>query len=222
MTTPSYNGTNNADDQLVQPWFIPGWSAQAILQDTIEAVGSIDSGENFSSTFQPEPLPSFLEYVQVAAPYFDMDGNPLPGFLTFLMNDSITLTANGITYRLPGRYVGADNTLTSGGMNNWGNGKIYIRNGLMSVTLFATNNSTMVTDSGNPLTYHVVEHFLGGQQFDISVPAATVSPADLRSLIVSGSAAPYDFDPVNPLGNESYVPLAATTTPANDIDGGGA
>lgn len=221
MSTPSYNGTNNADDPLVTPWFLPGWTAQAIPADTVQAMGVI-GGENAPGSFAPLPLPAYLEYVQVTAPYFDIDGNPLSGFLTFLMSDNITLTANGFTYRLPARYVGADNTLMPGGMNNWGTGRIYIRRGLMSATVFATDNSTMVTDSGNPLTFHVVEHFLGGQQFDITVPAATVSPADLRSLIVSGSAAPYDFDPVNPLGNESYVPLAATTTPANDIDGGGA
>ena len=203
MTTPApYNGTNNADDPLVTPWFIPGWTAQEIPQDTIQAVGSIGGGENPSASFAPQPLPTFLQYVQVASPYFDMDGNPLPGFVTFLMSDNITLSWNGLTYRLPARYAGRDNTLTPGGQNNWGSGRVYIRRGLMSATLFATDNSTLVTDSGNPLTYHVIEHFLGGQQFDISVPAATVSPADLRSLIVSDSIAPYDFDPVNPLGIE--------------------
>ena len=88
------------------------------------------------------------------------------------MSDGITLTSNGITYRLPARYAGRDNTLTPGGQNNWGTGRIYIRRGLMSATIFATDNSTMVTDSGNPLTYHVIEHMLGGQQYDISVPAA--------------------------------------------------
>ena len=204
MTTPSpsYNGTDTSDQPLVSPWFIPGWSAQNIEQDTIEAVGSIGSGSNPGGQFYPQPLPSFLQYVQVNAPYFDMDGNPLPGFVTFLMSDSITLVNNGFTYRLPGRYVGSDNTLTPGGLNNWGSGRIYIRRGLMSATVFATDNSTLVTDSGNPLTYHVTEHFLGGQQYDISVPAATVSPADLRSLMVSGPT-PYDFDPANPLGIET-------------------
>jgi hypothetical protein len=201
MTTPTYNGTSNADDTLVTPWYIPGWTAQAIPADTIPAVGVIGGGENTGSSFSPQPLPDFLQFVQVCAPYFDMDGNPLPGFVTFLMSDGITLTANGFTYRLPARYSGADNTLTPGGMNNWGNGKVYIRIGLMSVTLFATDNSTIVTDSGNPLTYHVVEHFPGGQQYDIAVPAATVSPADLRSLMVS-PADPYDYDPANPGGIE--------------------
>ena len=200
MTSP-YDGTANITDDLVQPWFIPGWTAQAIPQDTVEAL-STGGGQNPSSAFLSQPLPDFLIYVQVTAPYFDMDRNPLSGFLTFLMSDGITLTANGMTYRLPARYAGRDNSLTPGGQNNWGHGRIYIRRGLASVTLFATDNSTIVTDSGNPLTYHVVEHMLDGQQYDISVPAASVSPADLRSLIVPGSIAPYDFDPVNPLGIE--------------------
>ena len=124
---------------------------------------------------------------------------------------------------MPGR----DNTLTPGGQNNWGTGQIYIRRGLVSVTLFATNNCTIVTDSGNPLTYHVVEHMPSGQQYDISGPASLVSPADLRSLIVSGSITPYDYDPISPRGNEGYIPLvsgsgAAVSVYPPDIDGGGA
>jgi len=77
----------------------------------------------------------------------------------------------------------------------------------MSVTLMTTQNSAIVTDSGNPLTYHVVEHFLGGQQYDIAIPDSAVSPTDLRSLIVPGTIQPYAFDPVFPLANEGYVPL---------------
>jgi hypothetical protein len=218
-----YTGTNNADDTLVTPWFIRGWTAQAIPADTVQAPGpAVGLGE-------PEPFPTALEFIQVTAPYFDMDGNPLSGFLTFLMSDSITVTSGGFTYRMPARYAGRDNTATPGGYNNWGYGRIYIRRGLMSVSLFATNNASITTDSGNPLTYHVVEHMLGGQQYDITVSDLLTSPADLRSLIVNGTVAAYQFDPASPAGNEGYLPLttALADTPftdiyPTDIDGGNA
>ena len=193
---PSYDGANNADDTLVTPWNIMGWTAQAIPQDTVEVAADL---------FGPSPLPASLVYAQVNAPYYDMDNNPLSGFLTFLMNDSVTITSNGIGYRMPARYAGRDNASTPGGMNNFGTGRIYIRRGLMSVTLMCTDMISLVTDSGNPLTYHVVEHFLTGQQYDITLPSASVSPVDLRSLIVSGSIAPYSYDPAYPMGNEGYA-----------------
>lgn len=198
MTTPSYNGANNATDPLVTPWNIRGWTAQAIPADTIEVA---------NDPFAPSPLPSTLIYAQVNAPYFDMDNNPLSGFVSFMMSDSITISSAGKTYRLPARLAGRDNSLLPGGLNNWGTGRIYARRGLMSVTLMCTDAVGLVTDSGSPLTYHVVEHFLGGQQFDISVPSSTISPADLRSLIVSGTLAPYSFDPADPMANEGYQPI---------------
>lgn len=193
MTTPSYNGANNWDDPLVTPWNIMGWTAQAIPQDSIQAADNL---------FAAAPLPANLVYVVVQAPYFDFDGNPLSGFLTFQMSESFTVTSNGLTYRVPQRYAGRDNTALAGGRNNWGSGRIYIRRGLLSVTIMATQNVAIVTDSGNPLTYHVVEHFLGGQQYDIAIPDSAVSPVDLRTLIVPGTATPYAFDPAYPMGNE--------------------
>lgn len=215
MTVPSYNGAENQDDKLVQPWYIRGWTAQAIAADTVQVPSvTLSSGA--------APLPSNLVYAQVQAPYFDFDNNPLSGFLTFLMSESITVTSNGLTYRLPARYAGRDSTLTPAGMNNWGSGKIYIRHGLMSVTLMTTQNSAIVTDSGNPLTYHVTEHFLGGQQYDIAISDGAVSPVDLRSVIVSGSIQPYGYDPMFPLGIESYTPITPVAGVPNDIDGGSA
>jgi len=195
---PSYNGTNNATDDLVQPWYIPGWTSQGAQQDTIAVTEGIADAA---------PLPSNLVYAVVQASYFDFDGNSLSGFLTFQMSESITVISNGITYRLPQRYAGRDNSILNTGLSNWGTGRIKIWRGLMSVTLMTTQNSAIVTDSGNPLTYHVVEHFLGGQQYDIAIPDSAVSPTDLRSLIVPGTIQPYAFDPVFPLANEGYVPL---------------
>ena len=193
MTTPSYNGANNQTDNLVTPWNIRAWTAQAIPQDTIQVANDINA---------PAPLPSNLTYVQVTAQYLDFDNNSLSGFLTFMMSESITVVSNGVTYRLAARPAGRDSMMNTLGINNWGTGRIYIRNGRMSVTLMTTQNSAIVTDSGQPLTYHVVEHFLGGQQYDISIPSSAVSPVDLRSLVVAGTVAPYAFDPVFPLGIE--------------------
>lgn len=215
MSMPVYNGANNADDPLVTPWNIQGWTAQAISQDTLEVA---------PDDFAPLPFPTNLLFAQVTAPYFDFDGNPLSGFVTFFMSESITVAYNGANFRMPQRYAGRDNSFYPGGQANWGSGRIYIRKGFLSVTIMCSNNTAITTDSGKPLTYHVVEHFLNGTQFDITVPTSVTSPVDLRSLMVSGSMLPYSYDPADPMANEGYVPLAASsgTTGTNDIDGGGA
>lgn len=207
----SNNGANNQTDNLVTPWNIRGWTAQAIPQDTLQVANDLTA---------PSPLPSNLVYVQVTGQYLDFDNNSLSGFLTFQMSESITVTSGGIIYRLPQRYAGRDGATNPMGLNNWGTGKIYIRHGLMSVTIMTTVNSAIVTDSGLPLTYHVVEHFPGGQQYDIAIPSNAVSPVDLRSLIVPGTITPYSFDPAWPLGNEGYTPASPAFTITNDIDGG--
>jgi hypothetical protein len=194
MTMPVNNGANNQTDPLVTPWNIMGWTAQAIPQDTIQVANDL---------LAPAPLPSNLIYVEITASYLDFDNNSLSGFLSFQMSESITVSSNGVTYRLPQRYAGRDSGLTPDSTSNWGTGKIYIRRGRMAVVIMTTQNNAIVTDSGQPLTYHVIEHFLGGQQYDISIPDNAVSPVDLRSLIVSGSIKPYAFDPMFPLGNES-------------------
>ena len=217
MSMPQYNGATNADDPLVTPWNIAGWTAQAISQDSVQVTQFI--GQN-------APFPTNLVYVQVEAPYYDFDQNPLSGFLTFLTSEDFNVTSGGFTYRIPQRYAGVDNAYYAGGRNNRGTGKIYIRNGLVSVTLMATQNVAIVTDSGLPLTYHVVEHFLGGEQYDISISNSASSPVDLRSLIVPGSIVPFDYDPANPLGVAAYTPItpnpAQGTSLLTGIDGGSA
>lgn len=214
MTTPSMNGANNQTDPLVTPWNIQGWTAQAIPQDTIAVANDLNA---------PAPLPANLTYVQVTAQYLDFDNNGLSGFLTFMMSESITVVSNGVTYRLAARPAGRDDMASTFGTNNFGTGRIYIRNGRMSVTLMTTQNVAIVTDSGQPLTYHVTEHFLGGQQYDIAIPSGAVSPVDLRSLVVPGTIQTYGYDPMFPLGNEGYSPVIQSIPPyiiTNDIDGG--
>jgi hypothetical protein len=212
---PSYNGANNSTDPLVTPWNISGWTAQAIPADTVQVSADL---------FAASPLPATLIYAQVNASYFDFDNNPMSGLLTFSTSEAFTITSGGKSYRVPARYAGRDNATSPGGMNNFGTGRIYIRLGLMSVTLMCTDATGLVTDSGLPLTYHVVEHFMGGQQFDISLPSATISPTDLRSLIVPGSITTYAFDPADPMANEGYVPIIPPIAqPADNdsvVDGG--
>ncbi len=216
MSMPAYNGATNADDTLVTPWNISGWTAQGISLDSIPVT-------NFPET---AGVPTNLVYAQVQARYLDFDNNPLSGFLTFLTSEDFTVTSGGVTYRMAQRYAGQDNAYYASGQNNWGSGKIYIRKGLMSVTLMCTQNSAIVTDSGLPLSYHVVEHFMGGQQYDIVISDSVVSPADLRSLIVPGSIAPFDDDPMFPMGNEGYIPIVPNpstgTSILTGIDGGNA
>lgn len=191
MGTPAYNGTYNADDPLVAPWYLRGWTAQAIPEDTIQ----VQPG-----SFNSPPFPSNLVFAQVTGNYFDMDSNALPGFLTLKMSDNITVNDSGVYYRMPSRYAGRDSSVNAFSFNNWGSGKIYIWRGQMSVTLFATDNADLTTDSGQPLTYYVEEHFMGGRTFSITVPEASVSPVDINSLIVAGTVGQYNYDPANPLG----------------------
>lgn len=216
VSMPAYNGANNQTDTLVTPWNIAGWSAQNIPADTIQVTPGV---------FSAAPFPSGVIFAQVTASYFDLDSNPLSGFLSFWQSDNATLTSGGKTFRLPARYAARDNSMLPGGMNNYGTGRIYIRHGEVSVTLLCTDNTGLVTDSDRPLTYHVVEHFTGGRQFDISVPMTTVSPADLSSLIVPGTIQAYSYDPADPMANEGYNPVIQDVPSyviSNDIDGGSA
>jgi hypothetical protein len=208
-----YNGADNADDTLVSAWNTPGWTAQNIPGDTIQATPGL---------FSAAPFPTDIIFAQLVGAYFDFDGNPLSGFLTFMMSEGITITDAGKSYRIPARYAGRDNSMTPSGLMNWGTGRIYIRQGAASVTILCSQQTGLVTDSGAALTYHVTEHFLGGRQYDISVPSNTVSPADLFSLIIPGSVLPYSYDPADPLANEGYTPIVPVLSAGNDIDGGGA
>lgn len=186
---PIYNGTDYQNQPLVDAWWTRGWTAQ---------------NDAYLQAAQPGATPNFpsnLVTVNVTASYFDTDGNSLPGFLTFLMSDSITVQdPTGVYFRMPARYAGRENDGSAFGLNNWGNGKIFIYKGNMSVQLFATNNPGITTDSGNALTYTVTEHFLGGRTFQITVPENSSNPVDLNTLIIPGSVQPADFDPASPLG----------------------
>ena len=213
MSMPSYNGADNIDDGLVSAWNTPGWTAQQIAADSIPVTPGL---------FSAAPFPTDIIFAQLEAQYFDLDGNPLSGFLTFMMSDGITITRSGQGFYMPARYAGRDNSMTPSGLMNWGTGQIYIRQGTMSMTIMCTQQTGLVTNAGADLTYHVVEHFLGGRQYDIAVPSNTASPANLFALVVPGSIQPYSYDPADPLANEGVTSLTSGLPSNNDIDGGGA
>lgn len=200
MTTPNsywptYNGTFNADDPLVAPWWVPGWTAQ----DKINILAG------HSSSLSPN-FPTNLAFVNVTGTFVDPNSSGIGGFFTFMMSDNITLLDNSVYYRLPKRLTGTMNQSLAFAYNNWGNGVIYMWLGNLNCTLFATDQtasgSTITTDSGNPFTYYVTEHFLGGRQYQITVPSSAAGTSvDIETLIVTGTIKPYNFDPVFPMGD---------------------
>jgi hypothetical protein len=206
---PSYNGTYNADDPLVAPWWIAGWTAQNAQTAAFEILAN---NENVTGP----GFPTNLAFVRVTGNYFDGNSSGIPGYVTCYMSDNITVTDNSVTYRLPQRLTGTMNFPNNLAYNNFGNGMLYLGLGRLDITLFATDQtasgSTVTTDSGQAFTYWVTEHFMGGQQYQISVPssdASTTAGVDIHSLIVSGSVNPhYHFDPAWPMGN-SYIPESA-------------
>lgn len=178
--------------------YVEGWTAQ----NNAAFPAPPDNG-GWLDTFPVDQV-----YLQLCQYYYDGDSNGLGGFLTFWPSDSFTITENDVTWRVPQRLLG---TLTwpydNAGVSPWafsmeGSGKIFIWNGWLTVRLAATDNPNLVTDSGDPLTYHVTEHFKGGREFDITVPGAlaTATNPTLYAQIVSGSAVPYQYDPIDPMG----------------------
>lgn len=221
MTTPnSYfptnNGTFNADDKLVQPWWIPGWTAQAIAADTQVAASNNLLGPGF---------PTNLSFVRVTGNYFDGNASGTAGYMTVYMSDNITLTTPTAAFRLTQRLTGTMNQAVPFSYNNYGNGALYLRLGFLDITLFATDQTkagdTITSDSGDPFTYWVTEHWLGGRQYQITVPSSTApGPIDINTLIVPGSVIPYKYDPVWPMGND-YEPVEVEYPGAlSTIDGG--
>lgn len=211
---PTYNGIANASDTLVQPWFIPGWDAQNIQQDTKVA---IINGQIVGPGFPPNAV-----FYNVVGNYFDSNGSGLSGFITMKMSDGITMTVSGNTYRLPSRYVGAMDLSIPFAYNNWGSQRLFIRYGRLNISLMATDQAsiggTIICDNGGTLFYWVTEHWLGGRVFQITLPSTATSPVDINSLIVPGTIVPYQYDPVNPGGNDltRYSEEILDT----DIDGG--
>lgn len=210
MTTPPFIGVNDeegGDGKTLPPWYIPGWTYQnrlttnvlAPVPDTISAA-----------------MPSDQKYLVLQQQYLDYDSNPRSGYLTFYPSDAFTIREGSTVVRITQTYLGtqtwpAANVSTSPwAFSTEASGKIYIWGGICTVKLPATNNPNVTTDSGNPLTYHVIEHFPGGQEFDITVPASTdVSTTFIRDLMIAGSAKTYKYDPISPFGQQSITAAPA-------------
>jgi hypothetical protein len=196
---PSYNGTFNADDRLVAPWWIPGWTDQ----------NPINIPANSNNLFGPG-FPTNLAFVNITGNYFDSNSSGIAGYLTLMMSDGITVadTVNSVTsyYRMPARLTGTMNQPTPYAYNQWGSGQLYLRQGFLDIEVFATDQTasgvTITTDSGNALYYFVIEHFIGGRSYHIQVPASdSPGPVDIESLIVAGTVQPFKYDPVFPMSN---------------------
>jgi hypothetical protein len=165
-------GVDYQHQPLLDAWWTPGWSAQN--KDYVQVpVGTLT-----------EPgFPSGLTYVTVTGNYFDTSGNPLSGYMTFWPSSALTFIVNGGTTYMPQRFSGTNQTLL--GLNQMGDGKIYLWYGQLQVALLATDNANMSPVS---FTYHVVEHYYKGRQYDIAVPSADSSVfTDINSLIIPGS-----------------------------------
>lgn len=168
-------GTDTFNQPLRDAWWTPGWTAQNQSYIPVPP-----------NQFAEQGFPPGLVYVSLVGNYFDLDGNPLSGFLTFWPSTSLTFTVSGGTATLEQRFAGQNESFL--GMNTWGSGKIYLWNGQLAVALLATDNANMTPSS---FSYHVLENFPGGREYDIIVPKVDVSSnttgTDINSLIVPGS-----------------------------------
>lgn len=172
-------GVDYKGQPLLDAWWTPGWSAQ-----------NKDYPQVPQNQFATQGFPQNLVYVNVTGNYFDTQANPLSGYLTFWPSDALTFNVNGAVTYMPQRYSGISQTVI--GINQMGSEKIFLWYGALSVSLLATDNANMTPAS---FTYHVKEHFKGGNQYDIVVPSADASSAiNINNLIIPGSIRPADED----------------------------
>ncbi len=177
FTSPTmpFFGQDTATEPLISAWWSPGWTSQ--------------SPKYLVAPLNPFTIAGFPNqaiYVNVMGNYFDDDGNPISGNLTFYPSSAltmnVTLPSGTSTVTIPQRLVG---------YNYWdftqsGSGKMYIHNGQLAVSLLATDNvAANMAPAG--FSYHVIEHFLGGREYDILVPSTSANPVDINSLIIPGS-----------------------------------
>lgn len=164
-------GIDVFNQPLRDAWWTPGWTAQNQSYLPVPP-----------NQFQAQGFPPGLVYVTVVGNYFDTNGNPMSGYLTFWPSTDVSVTVSGGTTRFPQRLAGQNNSFQ--GTNQFGTGRIYLWNGQLQVTLMATDNANMTPSS---FTYHVTEHFFGGLEYDISVPSiysSTTGGVDINTLVV--------------------------------------
>jgi hypothetical protein len=158
-------------EPLANPWYTPGWTSQDPDYQVVP-----------ENEFTIPGFPAGAVYVTVTANQFDTDGDPIAGYYTFWPSSSLTFTVDGVTTSMPQRRAGMNLWDVAGAY--WGTGKMYLRNGNLLVNLLATDNAG-VNMVPSAFTYHVKEHFLRGQEYDITVPSASESPVDIHDLIIS-------------------------------------
>ncbi len=177
----SFNpGTDTFSQPLRDAWWTPGWTAQNQSYIPVPP-----------NQFQEQGFPPGLVYINVIGNYFDLDGNGNSGFLTFWPSSTLTITAGSPagTAILEQRFAGLNENML--GMNQFGNGKIYLWNGQLTVALLATDQPSVTSMFPSTFSYHVLENFIGGREYDITVPSSAISSnttgTDINSLIVPGS-----------------------------------
>lgn len=205
-------GVDYKGQPLLDAWWTRGWTSQNRNKASIQVPQQAFSAPGF---------PSGLSYTTVIGNYFDASANPLSGYLTFWPSDALTFTISGQTTYMPQRYSGINQTLI--GTNQMGNSRIYLWWGQLNVSLLATDNANMTPAS---FSYHVKEHFIGGQQYDILVPGADGNVGtDIHNLIVPGTVCPTqeDFEDDNegqderisiPVSSSQYLAVDITTVAA--------
>lgn len=194
-------GTDTFNQPLRDAWWTPGWTAQN--QSYIPVPGQ---------PFTSQGFPPGLVYVNVIGNYFDLDGNPTSGFLTFWPSSALTMTVAGGTSILEQRFAGQNELFL--GMNTFGTGKMYLWNGQLAVGLLASDQPNITTMIPSSFTYHVLENFtFGGREFDIKIPSTLSSNnttgTDLNTLIVPGSIVG------QPLPNQTLAAISTDFVVAN-------
>jgi hypothetical protein len=194
---PPYPGiVDYSDDPILPPWYVPGWTNQNeanVLAPT--------------SPFQLTALPTTLTQINVTGNFADGSGNAKGGYFTFEVSNELLVTVSGSPntfYTIPAGLVGTIPSNVVGDVTAWnqqGSGKVHLIYGQLSVVLYATDNAQITAqptpvdqyaitgEQPIPVTswvYHVKEYWMGGRNYDITVPSTT-TPVDINTLIVPGT-----------------------------------
>lgn len=144
-----------ASDEFLNPWYVPGWTVQNPIW--------VPEPEEYLYA----PFPPQLKTIKVSGEFFTTGRRPLSGYLTFepSVNKIDYVSVDGDNFSIRKRIT-----------------KEYLDKGNLNVTLLATDNEGTTPAT---FTYHVVEHFLGGTEYDINVPKDSVDRVDITELIIT-------------------------------------